>query len=53
MNCTYRDGSAKPLQGVAEYADMLSGLTNYTWQYSATDYGTNKWYWWPWAADQR
>ncbi len=51
MNCTYRDGSAKSLQGVADYAALLYGISDWTWQLAHTG---NSWgyYWWPWAAAQ-
>ncbi len=49
MNCTYGDGSAKPLSGVSKYAEGLSKMTDWTWQLSSTGCYP---YWWNWAYTQ-
>lgn len=51
MNSTYRDGSAKSLKGVPEYAAYLYSIPDGTYQVSGT---VNTWnrYWWPWAQAQ-
>ncbi len=51
MNCTYRDGSAKSLSGVQNYAAYLYAISDWTWQQSGTG-GTWGYYWWQWAESQ-